>query len=69
MLALFNFATQQTFTETIAVKDIGLDNRKYAITELLTGQSLGQVIPGQASISLTVPVKDAMLVKLAPVKD
>lgn len=69
MLALFNFATQQRFTETIPVKDIGLDNRKYAITELLTGQSLGQVTPGQASISLTVPVKDAVLVKLVPVND
>ena len=69
MLALFNFATQQTFTETIPLKDIGLDNRKYAITELLTGQSLGQVAPGQASISLTVPVKDALLVKLVPVSD
>jgi hypothetical protein len=69
MLALFNFATQQTFTETIPLKDIGLDNRKYAITELLTGQLLGQVTPGQASISLTVPVKDAMLVKLVPVNN
>jgi hypothetical protein len=69
MLALFNFATQQTFTETIPLKYIGLDNRKYTITELLTGQSLGQVTPGQAAISLTVPVKDAMLVKLVPVND
>jgi hypothetical protein len=69
MLALFNFATQQTFTETIPLKDIGLDNRKYAITELLTGQSLGQVTPGQSSISLTVPVKDALLVKLVPVSE
>lgn len=69
MLALFNFATQQTFTETIAVKDIGLDSRKYAITELLTGQSLGQVLPGQAFFSLSVPVKDAILVKLVPVND
>lgn len=69
MLGLFNFATQQTFMESIPLKDIGLDNRKYAITELLTGRSLGTVIPGQETISLTVPVKDAILVKLVPVND
>jgi hypothetical protein len=68
MLALFNFAKEKTFEETIPLKAIGLDNRKYAITELLTGQSLGQITPGQSAISLSVPVKDAILVKLVPVK-
>ncbi|GAA0546242.1 alpha-amylase family protein [Chitinophaga japonensis] len=69
MLALFNFAATTTFTETIPVKDIGLEDGRYAITELLTGRSLGTVAPGQSSISLTVPVKDALLVKLIPAND
>jgi len=70
MLAAFNFATQKEFKETFNIKDIGLDNtHAYTITDLLTGRSLGQVTRGQASISLTVPVKDALLVKLVPVHD
>jgi len=69
MLSLFNFATKATFTETISVKDIGLADGRYTITELLTGRSLGTVVPGQSSISLTVPVKDAILVKLVPAND
>jgi hypothetical protein len=69
MLSLFNFALHKPFTETIPLKDIGLENGKYAITELLTGRSLGVIMPGQPSISLTVPVKDALLVKLAPLTE
>lgn len=69
MLSLFNFALEKPFTETIPLKDIGLENGKYAITELLTGRSLGVITPGQPSISLTVPVKDALLIKLTPLTE
>ncbi|KAA2243230.1 hypothetical protein F0L74_11995 [Chitinophaga agrisoli] len=69
MLALFNFATQKEFRETIHMKDIGLADGRYELKDLLTGQSLGQVSRGQQSISLAVPVKDAILVKCIPLGD
>ncbi|HEU4552019.1 MAG TPA: hypothetical protein VFS25_04260 [Chitinophaga sp.] len=70
MLAAFNFDTQKVFKETFNTGTIGLDSsRAYTIKDLLTGRSLGQITRGQTSILLTVPVKDAVLVKLVPVND
>ncbi|MFY0256012.1 hypothetical protein ACDQ55_18900 [Chitinophaga sp. 30R24] len=69
MLGLFNFATQQEFKQVLYTKDLGLGNTKYIMTDLLTGNAFGQIEKGQDAFSLTVPVKDAVLVKLIPVND
>jgi len=70
MLAAFNFDTKKEFKETFNAETIGLNNNQaYTIQDLLTGRSLGQVTRGQTSVSLLVPVKDAVLVKLVPVND
>lgn len=61
MVALFNFSKEQPFTETVLLKDIGLKG-KYVMKEFFSGESLGVI--EQDSFKLTVPVKDAIIVKI-----
>lgn len=64
MVALFNFTKDKPFTETLFLKDIGLDKGKYVMKEFFSGESLGMV--ENDSFKLTVPVKDAIMIKLIP---
>jgi alpha-galactosidase len=63
MVALFNFTKDKPFTETVYLKDIGLKG-KYVMKEFFSGESLG--VTDAESFKLTVPVKDAVMIKLIP---
>lgn len=67
LLALFNFHQTQTYAPTISLQSIGLAKGNYRVQDFLTGATLGNIRNGETSFQLTVPVKDAYLVKLEPV--
>ena len=60
MVAVFNFTKDKPFTETLRLKDIGLSG-KFVMKEFFSGEVLGEV--SADSFKLTVPVKDAIMVK------
>jgi hypothetical protein len=66
LVSAFNFDTEKEFKETFNLSEMGWKNNKYSIQDFLTGTVIGHIEKGQASFSLTVPVKDALLVKLVP---
>jgi hypothetical protein len=63
-VGLFNFDAKQPFKEVIAVKDLGVGEGKYLMKDFLTGASLGEVTD---TMSITVPVKDAIMIKLVKI--
>jgi alpha-galactosidase len=67
LLGLFNFDTAKTYIPAINSRDIALANKQYIIKDFLTGAVVGQIEKGQNSFSLSVPVKDALVVKLEPI--
>jgi hypothetical protein len=69
MVSAFNFDTEKTFKETFYQKEIGWKNNRYQIQDFLTGEMLGRIEKDQVSFSLTVAVKDAVLVKLVHEKE
>jgi hypothetical protein len=69
LLAMFNFSGQQEFTDTYSRKAVGLNNGKYLIKDFMTDEQLGTIEKGQDSFSITVPEKDAHLVRLVPVSN
>jgi hypothetical protein len=64
MIGLFNFDTKLPFKEVIELKDLGLSEGKYMMKDFLTGDSLGAITD---TISITVPVKDAIMIKLVKI--
>lgn len=66
LVSVFNFDTAKVFTEVFKSGELGLKNTNYVIQDFLSGETIGRIEKGQPSFSLTVPVKDAMLVKLMP---
>lgn len=66
LLGLFNFNKEKEYKQSLALKTIGLLPEKYIIQDFMTGAAVGSIEKGQASFSLTVTVKDALLVRLAP---
>jgi alpha-galactosidase len=67
MVALFNFTMDTPFMETVYLKDIGLSPGRYVMKEFFSGESLGVI--SQDSFTLTVPVKDALMVKIIRMAD
>lgn len=66
MLGLFNFHLTRTYQPGFSRKTLGLAPGSYEIRDFMTGSVLGTIAKGQASFTLTVPVKDALMVKLVP---
>lgn len=64
LLALFNFNKQQSFKKTILLESLGLPKGKYTLKDFMTDAILGTVEKSQDSISLTIPEKDAWLIKI-----
>ncbi len=65
LLAMFNFIKDKPFEASWQTADVA-DNRRYEIRDFMTDAVLGEISNGQASFTLTVPAKDALLVKLVP---
>ena len=68
LLALFNFSNGQEFNASFRLEDLGMESGQYNILDFMTDRPLGVIKKGQTVFSLTVPVKDAYLVKLQAVK-
>ena len=64
MLALFNFSNKATFSKSFSLETLGLPKDKYILKDILTDTVLGTIEKDQDSFSLTVPEKDAYLVKI-----
>ncbi|SEW34776.1 hypothetical protein SAMN05428988_4210 [Chitinophaga sp. YR573] len=64
MVGLFNFDTKLPFKEVIVLKDLGLSEGKYLMKDFLTGDLLGEITD---TMSITVPVKDAIMIKLVKI--
>jgi len=69
LLALFNFSGKEMFKRSFARKELGLPPGKYVLRDLMTDAPLGIIEKDQVSFSLSVPEKDALLVKLEPVHE
>ncbi|MDB5135647.1 MAG: hypothetical protein JWP37_2250 [Mucilaginibacter sp.] len=68
LLSMFNFDKEKKFSPTFTAKELGLANQKYIIKDFLTDAVLGQIEAGQPSFTLSIENKDALMVKLVPVK-
>lgn len=66
-VAAFNFRLDAAFTETFTRRQVGWQaERTYRLEDVLTGKPIGGIAKQQASFQLTVPVADALLVRLVP---
>lgn len=65
LLAMFNFIKDKPFESSWQTADVA-DKRHYEIRDFMTDAILGEISNGQSSFTLTVPPKDALLVKLVP---
>lgn len=65
LLAMFNFVKDRSFDASWQTADVA-DKRRYEIRDFMTDAVLGEISDGQSSFTLTVPAKDALLVKLVP---
>lgn len=65
LLAMFNFIKDKPFDASWQTADVA-DKGRYEIRDFMTGAVLGEIANGQSSFTLTVPAKDALLVKLVP---
>jgi alpha-galactosidase len=68
LLSIFNFDREKKFSPVFTAKELGLANQKYIIKDFLTDAVLGQIEAGQPSFTLNIEKKDALMVKLVPVK-
>lgn len=68
LLGLFNFDTQHPFEVSLPVETLTSGQMDYSLTDLLTGRQVGKIEKGQKSITINVPVKDALMLKLQPLK-
>ncbi len=66
MVALFNFSGQQEFKKELQLHGLGLRPVSYTIRDFMTDELLGTIAAGQLTFTLTVPEKDALLVRLVP---
>lgn len=65
LLAMFNFVKDKSFDASWQTADVAAQ-RRYEIRDFMTDAVLGEISKGQSSFTLTVPAKDALLVKLVP---
>lgn len=68
LLALFNFHSKENFSSRIIFEQLGLKKGEYEIRDFLTDQLVGKTTDKQESFELIVPVKDAVMLQLVPVK-
>jgi alpha-galactosidase len=68
LVSAFNFDTTKPFTETFQQAELKWPNRAYSVRDFLTGQEVGKIDKGQASFTVNVPVKDAVMIQLVPVE-
>jgi len=66
MLALFNFSSKETFSKSFSLETLGLAKDKYILKDFMTDAVLDTIEKDQDAFSLTVPEKDAYLVKIIP---
>lgn len=69
MLAMFNFDTLRVFKETFTRKALGLTKQKYILHDFLTDEVVGEIEKSETDFELTVASKDAIMVRLVPVKE
>jgi len=69
LLALFNFSDKQEFKKPFTLETLDLPKGKYLLKDFMTDTVLGAIEKDQDAISLTVPEKDAYLVKIIPIKE
>jgi len=64
LLAAFNFYTDKTYKVVFKQTDIKWQQKNYKVQDFLTGKTMGHIKKGDAAFSITVPVKDAMILSL-----
>jgi hypothetical protein len=64
LLALFNFSNKGSFSKSFSLETLGLPKGKYLLKDFMTDTVLGAIEKDQETFSLTVPEKDAYLVKI-----
>jgi alpha-galactosidase len=68
LVSAFNFDTAKPFTETFEQSELKWPNRAYSLRDLLTGQEVGKIDKGQPSFTVSVNIKDAVMIQLVPVE-
>lgn len=69
LVALFNFHKTENFKETIKLDQFGLKKVEYEVRDFLTNDLIGIISEKQTTLDLTIPVLDAIMIKLIPVKE
>lgn len=69
MLAMFNFDTVKVFTEIFNCKALFLGNKKYVLHDFLTDAVVGEIEKGKPGFKLTIANKDALMIRIVPVKE
>ena len=69
LVSAFNFDNTKPFTEIFQQAALKWPSGAYRLRDLLTGQDVGQIDKGQPSFTITVPVKDAVMIQLVPVRE
>lgn len=68
MLAAFNFDLTKPFTETFHQGEIKWKDGIYKVEDVLSGKEMGRIEKGQTDFSITIPVRDAVMVRLIPLE-
>lgn len=68
LLSAFNFDKEKLYTALFDRNEIGLKKGSYVMKDFMTNEIVGRVENSQQIITLSVPVKDAVLVKLVAVE-
>ncbi|WP_242674924.1 hypothetical protein [Niastella populi] len=66
LVAAFNFDDAKPFTETFERTELQWPDKAYSLRDLLTGHEVGKIAKGQTAFTLSVPVKDALMIQLVP---
>lgn len=69
LVSAFNFDKDKIFKETFRQSDIGWSNASYSLQDFMTGTTIAKIEKGATSFVLEVQPKDALLIKLVPVKE
>ncbi len=64
LLSAFNFDKEKPYNVIYKLEEIGLKKGRYLIKDFLTDREVGSIDQSQSTISLSVPVKDALLLKI-----
>lgn len=64
LFSAFNFDNKKVFNPVWNRDELGLDSGEYLIKDFLTGRTIGKIAKDQKKVSFSVPVSDAIMVKL-----